>query len=237
MVTGNRYPFPTKAEIRRRLEHEAAFVIECLALMQQRHELRASGAKVVGPCGWMSSQTSKGVALAKRAAAGELTTKETVEAAKLLQGYAKQIACVLRNRALAAEPALADAARVFGVLPRGAATKRQPKPATSPLAAPQSAAAEPMAPEPAAADPSAHGRDEGDACDDGGPEGGEHDDELELRELVLSHLSTAPASRSEEIAKATGVTTAMLSPILRELVKAGRVRSTGAGRGTRYSVA
>lgn len=217
MVTDNKYPFQSKAEIRRRLDNEAAFVVECLALMQARHELRTSGAKVDGPCGWMSSQTSKAVALSKKGAAGRLTAHETVEAAKLLQGYAKQIAAALRERALAADPSLADAARVFGVLPLMAENKGQPKAATSP---------------PAAAEPAADGRDEGDACDDGGPEGGERDD---LRDMVLTHLSTTPGSRSEEIAKAIGVTTAMLSPVLRELVTAGRLRSTGTGRGTRYT--
>ncbi|MCC6651543.1 MAG: hypothetical protein IT348_10390 [Candidatus Eisenbacteria bacterium] len=224
MVSENKYPFMTKAEVRRRLETEAAFVLACLAMMQSRHELRASGAKTDGPRGWMSSQRSKGTALAKKAAAGELTAKDAGEAARLLSGYAKQIAAALRERALASDPSLADAARVFGVLPGCLGAKRQPRPATSP----------PAAAEPATAEPAAEGPDEHRA--DGEPEGGEHDDELELRGLVLSHLSTVPAARSEEIARATGVTTATLSPVLRELVNSGRLRSTGVGRGTRYTI-
>jgi hypothetical protein len=226
MVSDTKYPFESKATVKRRLEHEAAFVLECLALIQARHELRLSGAATDGPSGWMSSQRTKGAALAMKAASGRLTAQETVEAARLLARYSRQIAAALRDRALAADPSLADAARVFGVLPRLAATKRQPKPATSPHAAA----------EPAAAEPTAEGQDEQDPCADAEPVGGQHDDELELRDIVLSHLSTAPASRSEEIAQAIGVTTAMLSPVLRELVKAGRLRSTGVGRGTRYLV-
>lgn len=220
MISDNKYPFTTKAGVRRRLENEAAFVVECLTVMQARHELRATGAKTDGPCGWMSSQRSKGAALAKKADAGSLTAHETMEAAKLLQGYAKQIAAALRERAVAADPSLADAARVFGVLPRASANKVQPKPAKRPPAAPE---------------PAAEGQDEQERYAGGEPEGGEHDDALELRDLVLSHLSIAPGSRSEEVAKAIGVTTAMLSPMLRELVNAGRLRSTGIGRGTRYT--
>jgi len=222
MVSDNKYPFVTKAEVRRRLEHEAAFVLECLALMQSRHELRTSGAKIDGPSGWMSSERVKASALANKAATGNLTTQETVAAARLLSGYAKQITAVLRQRALAADPSLADAARVFGVLPRVTANKAQPKPATSSAAA---------------AEPATEEQHEQEPCADGKPEGGEHDDEFELRYLVLTHLASAPPSRSEEIAKAICVTTAMLSPVLRELVTAGRLRSTGTGRGTRYSVA
>ncbi len=147
-------------------------------------------------------------------------------AARLLSRYAKQIAAELRGQNLVADPSLADAARVFGVLPRVPASKRQPKPATSP----------PASTEPAAAEPAAELQSEQEPCADGEPEGGEHDDELELRDMVLSHLSSAPASRSEEIARAVGVTTALLGPVLRDLVKAGRLRSTGVGRGTRYTV-
>lgn len=220
MVNDNKYPFVTKAEVRRRLEHEAAFVLECLALMQSRHELRISGAKIDGACGWMSSERVKGAALAQKAAAGNLTTQETVMAARLLSRYAKQIAAALRGQNLVTDPSLVDAARVFGVLPRVTGNKAQPKPATNPAAAAEPAAEEQYGQEP---------------CADDEPDN--YDDELELRDLVLSHLSTAAASRSEEIAKAIGVTTAMLSPVLRELVNAGRLRSAGVGRGTRYSIA
>lgn len=220
MASDNKYPFVTKAEVRRRLEHEAAFVLECLALMQSRHELRTSGARIDGACGWMSSERVKATALAKKAATGNLTTQETVMAARLLSRYAKQIAAALRGQNLVADPSLVDAARVFGVLPRVTANKALPKPATSP---PQ-------------AEPATQGQSEQEPYPDGEPEGGEHDDELELRDMVLSHLSSAPASRSEEIARAVGVTTALLGPVLRDLVKAGRLRSTGVGRGTRYTV-
>lgn len=230
MASDNRYPFVTKAEVRRRLEHEAAFVLECLALMQSRHELRTSGAKIDGACGWMSSQRSKGEALAEKAAVGNLTAHETVDAARLLSSYAKQIAAVLREQALAADPSLAGAARVFGVLPPGAArANHQPKAGRIP--------GTPRAEGPSAQEPEVDEQSdaEQDPCADGEPEGGEQDDDIELRDLVLSHLSTAPALRSEEIAKVTGVTTAMLSPVLRELVTAGRLCSSGVGRGTRYT--
>ncbi|MBI3201585.1 MAG: hypothetical protein HYZ29_08585 [Myxococcales bacterium] len=226
MASDNRYPFVTKAEVKRRLENEVAFVIECLALMQARHEMRASGGPTGGPCGWMSSQRSRCTALAMTAAAGEITPKEMAEAARLLMGYSKQIAGVLRERALAADPSLAEAARVFGVLSRAAGSKQQPGAAASALAP-----SEPAAPKPAAAQPATE--EQTDSADDDG----ERNDDLELSDVALAHLSSAPGSRSEEIAKAIGVTTAMISPVLRQLIAAGRLRSTGVGRGTRYSVA
>lgn len=237
MSTDHKYPFVTKAEIKRRLADEPAFVLECLALMQSRHELRCSGAATSGPFGWMSSQRAKATALAKRATSGEISPKELAEAARLLSGYAKQIASVFRENALAADPSLADTARVFGVLPSSPSSLAGHRTARSPKRTEPAPVCEPRETthiDPKAARAAAE-QSHAESDEDGEPDGGGRDDELELRDLVLSHVASNPSVRSEEIAKALGVTTAMVSPVLRELVHAGRLRSLGAGRGTRYA--
>jgi hypothetical protein len=248
MASDNKYPFETKASVRRRLEHEAAFVVECLALMQARHELRLSGVETDGPCGWTSSQASMCAALAKKSAAGSITPKELAEAARLLKGYRTQITSVLRERALEADPALGDAARIFGVLPvglaaRGHSTNRRrredltggPDSGTSPETA------EPAVPTGVLTGPAGE-TTAGAKAEPAEPAGREELNEppavgsCEVCQGILDHVSNGRGGRAAEIAAALGVGTAEASKHLRDLLDQGRVRKVGFGRGTTYLV-
>jgi len=52
---------------------------------------------------------------------------------------------------------------------------------------------------------------------------------------VLTYVRNNPGSSGEQIAREAGTDTATLRPVLRELIEAGSVTSSGKGRGTRYA--
>jgi hypothetical protein len=56
----------------------------------------------------------------------------------------------------------------------------------------------------------------------------------ELVPRVMEFVERMPGQRTDAIAKALGVTTAMLAPTLRMLVQGQQLRKHGFGRGTRY---
>jgi hypothetical protein len=123
----NGYPFVSRRDILVRIGADPAFAIECVAILQDRYEHRATG----GPsAGWMASHAAKATALAAKMALGEVTEKELVEAAKLAGRYSKQLARVFRERELAARPELGAQAAVFGV---GGRVNAEAVPTTPPL--------------------------------------------------------------------------------------------------------
>ena len=60
------------------------------------------------------------------------------------------------------------------------------------------------------------------------------DDALPRR--AMEFVERMPGQRTEAIADALGVTTALLAPTLRMLVQGKQIRKQGFGRGTRYFV-
>lgn len=214
-MAGLSYPFMTKNQIRERVESDREFAIECVAVMQARHELRLGGGGGLGACGWMSSQASTASKLAKKLAAGEATEEEVDQIVAIVGRYAKQLAAHFRERALTDNPGLAEAAAKFGVLPdapavaAAGAQERQEEPAV-----PEKSAAASEPPPPPSEPPARTGCEE---CQG------------------ILDLIGEDGARTGEVAQALGVETAEVSKHLRDLVEAGLVRRTGVGRGTRYS--
>jgi len=112
-MNANGYPFMTRRQILARIEADPAFAVECVTIVQERHERRGVGTGE--SMGWMASHAAKATKLGAKLASGEATDKERVEAAQLVKSYAKQLARVFRDRELAARPDLAAQAAVFGV--------------------------------------------------------------------------------------------------------------------------
>jgi hypothetical protein len=52
----------------------------------------------------------------------------------------------------------------------------------------------------------------------------------------MAFVDRSPGQRTEVIAKALDVTTAMLAPTLRMMVQGRQIKKQGVGRGTRYSM-
>jgi len=110
------YPFTTKSQIRSRLSTDPTFVLQCLGVlynMQTETEQATRSTRVRNRSGFMSSHAVRGSALAVRAVDGALTIEETEQAASLVGHYTRQLAAHFRAKAIAANPDLAEAARVF----------------------------------------------------------------------------------------------------------------------------
>jgi len=134
-MTTNGYPFLSRKQVLERIASDPAFVVECVAILQDRYARRAALAGEAA--GWTASHVSRAIALAAKLASGGASEKERTEAAKLASGYTKQLARVYRERELAARPELAGQAAVFGIGPAS----------TSPRTAPETPhAASPVAP-------------------------------------------------------------------------------------------
>lgn len=213
-MAGLSYPFMTKNQLRERIESDRGFALECVAVMQARHERRLRGGGGHGACGWMSSQASTASKLAKKVAAGEATEEDVAQIVAIVGRYAKQLAAHFRERALTENAGLAEVAAKFGVLPdagpvlAAGAQERQEEPAVEEKRA---AVSEP--PPPVAEPPARTG------C-------------KECQEIL--DLIGEDGARTAEVAQALGVETAEAAKHLRDLVDAGLVRRTGIGRGTRY---
>jgi hypothetical protein len=110
----NGYPFLSRRQIAERIHSDPAFAVECVAILQERHERRGSAGGVES-MGWMASQAAKAVKLAAKLASGEATEKDRAEAMQLASRYTKQLARVFRERELANRPELGAQAAVFGV--------------------------------------------------------------------------------------------------------------------------
>jgi hypothetical protein len=110
------YPFMTKSTIKSRLAGDDQFVLQCLAVMlgrQTEQEQENKNTVVRNRQGFMSSHAAKGTTLAVKAAGEGLTEEETETARVLVSRYTKQLAAHFRAEAIAQDPGLAEAARVF----------------------------------------------------------------------------------------------------------------------------
>ncbi len=114
-MSTNGYPFLSKRQILERIASDPSFVVECVAILEDRYQRRASGPG--DSMGWMASHAAKASGLAAKIAAGDATEKERAEAGKLVVRYTKQLARVFRERDLAARPELGAQAAVFGLAP------------------------------------------------------------------------------------------------------------------------
>ena len=116
MSTIKSYPFVTKSTIKAQIASSDAFVLQCLAVMYSRqtaHEQETKSTLNRNRAGFMSSHAVRGSVLAVKAAGEGLTEEETDEARVLVGRYTKQLAAHFRAEAIAANPDLAEAARVF----------------------------------------------------------------------------------------------------------------------------
>lgn len=116
MSTIKSYPFVSKSQIKSRLATDNAFVLVCLAVMYSRqtaYEQDAKNTVVRNRAGFMSSHAVRGSNLAVKAAGEGLTEEETEAARDLVSHYSKQLAAHFRAEAIAADPSLVEAARVF----------------------------------------------------------------------------------------------------------------------------
>ena len=116
MSTIKSYPFVTKSTIKAQIASSDAFVLQCLAVMYSRqtaHEQETKSTLNRNRAGFMSSHAVKGTTLAVKAAGEGLTSEETEDARALVSRYTKQLAAHFRAEAIAANPDLAEAARVF----------------------------------------------------------------------------------------------------------------------------
>jgi hypothetical protein len=110
------YPFATKKQIIERIASDDSFVLVCLATMlgrQTSHEVETKSTVTRNRAGFMSSHAVRGTTLATKAAAEGLTEAELSDARDLVSRYTKQLAAHFRQEAIAADPSLAEAARVF----------------------------------------------------------------------------------------------------------------------------
>ena len=115
--SNNNYPFMTKKQIAARIEEDAAFVQECVLVMQARQtedEQEVKETRHKNRRGWMSSHAVNGGKLADKIAAGEALSEEEVGKAQgMVCRYTKQLAAHFRAAAIVANPDLADAASIF----------------------------------------------------------------------------------------------------------------------------
>ncbi len=110
------YPFITKSQIVARLATDNEFVVECLGVMLSRqtgYEQEQKTTVVRNRAGFMSSHAKKGTALGIKAQGEGLTEEEIGESRELVSRYTKQLAAHFRAQAIATDPSLAEAARVF----------------------------------------------------------------------------------------------------------------------------
>jgi hypothetical protein len=110
------YPFVTKSQLTARIAQDDAFVCECLGIMLARQtsfEQEAKTTRDRNSRGFMSSHAVRGTTLAVKAAAEGLTAEEMDLARGIVSRYTKQLAAHFRAEAIAADPTLAEAARVF----------------------------------------------------------------------------------------------------------------------------
>lgn len=211
-MPGMAYPFLTKKQLRDRIAADRDFAIECVAIMQARHERRNAG---TGSCGWMSSQAMVASKLARRIAANEATEKEVAQATALVGRYAKQLAAHFREAKLREDPGLAEAATRFGVLNdvvRAAAAGAKAEPA----------------------EPTAQYDGEAESAPALNSDEPSAKESCEICQGILDHIRDGRGGRAAEIASALGTETAEASKHLRDLLDQRRVRKAGFGRGTTY---
>ncbi|MEO7032878.1 MAG: hypothetical protein ABI548_03520 [Polyangiaceae bacterium] len=217
--TSTAYPFVTRRDIAMRIATEPAFTMECAAVLQTRTEQRAAGLAPPGkPWGWMSSERVTAGKLTAKSKIGMLSSDEETKLAKLVSRYAKQLADHHRALALLENPALSAAAEKFGV----GATGVNP---------PETSQAQPESKETAE---KCHS--EADDLESDREPASEPAPEDDLPRRAMEFIAGNAGLRTDAIARALDVTTAMLAPTLRMLVQARQLKKQGFGRGTRYFV-
>lgn len=110
------YPFVTKSQLKARIEGDDAFMLQCLAVLYSRqtsHEQDTKSTQDRNRRGFMSSHAVNASTLAVKAVGEGLTEEETSKARGIVCRYTKQLAAHFRQEAIASDPALAEAARVF----------------------------------------------------------------------------------------------------------------------------
>ncbi len=116
-VSGNLYPFVTKATIKARLETDADYRCEAMAILhtlQTEHEQATKSTRDKNRQGFMSSHAVKGSEVAVKIKAGEpLSAEDWATVNKIAPRYSRQLATFARARAIAENPALAETARLF----------------------------------------------------------------------------------------------------------------------------
>lgn len=220
-TSDRRYPFMSRKQVKERILRDGSFARECALVLQQRTDERDAGRAPEGRSwGWMSSQRATAGKMVIRLRARTLSAADESKLAKIVAGYGRQLADHFRTQELRRRPELAEVARVFGLGVPGAPAPdapggKRPKPDGASEARGSEAEEQPDA-----------GR--------GGVGAEDRQAEDDAASLVASALAEAPGLRSEEIAARVGIATAYLGATLREMVKHGRLRKSGAGRGTRY---
>lgn len=207
------HPFLTRRQLAVRVNVDSAFAEDCALVLEARTQQRAEGVAPPGkPWGWMSSERVVAGRLVAKLRGGSLTEGDRGKLVGLVRRYSRQLADHCRGLAVGANPELSAVAAKFGALPVGSGP---PAPVQGQL--------EPK--EAADSCPADHDAQSDEVeCVEG--------DELPPR--VIAHVELAPGQRTEEIAKALDITTAMLAPALRMLVQGKQLRKQGVGRGTRY---
>jgi hypothetical protein len=115
----NRYPFLSRADIKRRIGSDTEYALECAVALERRtRERQAARGPGAGASGWMSSHRIVAGRLVARFEAGKLTPQERSMLVGIVARYARQLARLERERALRAHPELAAVASVFGVAPK-----------------------------------------------------------------------------------------------------------------------
>lgn len=106
--TSVQYPFETKKQIQARLEHDAAYVSECLSVLDDRLKARSPGDKAMGV---MKSHESAAKALV--GCTESWTDEQIASARKIVLSYTTQLAKHFRAERIAANPDLAETAKLF----------------------------------------------------------------------------------------------------------------------------
>ncbi len=193
-----------------------AFRPECAILLEFRTRGRTAGLAPVGVSwGWMSSERVTAGRLVELARSGSISDADMAKLKGLVSRYAAEITADLRRVNLRGNPELVETARIFSEAVTGGSGEAAPS-VVPPV---DSEARDPEESPPTEAKP--------DETTEGAPA-----DETVAR--VIAALRQSPGLRSEELAEHLGIATAFLSPALRQLIDSGRIRRTGAGRGTRY---
>lgn len=217
------YPFPTRCEIAVRVNADFAFAGECALVLEARTEQRAAGTAPPGkPWGWMSSERIVAGRLIAKMGVGMFSVDDEAKLTKLVGRYSRQLADHFRAIALVENPALSEAAEKFGVLPTG-------------FDPPNTTQAQPESKE------TAERYHPSGACH---PDGLQEDPKVDsepapeddLPRRAIEFVANNAGLRTDAIARAVGVTTALLAPVLRMLVQGKRLKKQGVGRGTRYFV-
>lgn len=115
-MSANSYPFLSRAEVLERLGEDPEFATECVKMIQSE-------------AAFMASHKPAAAALLKRITDGAPPTAVAAEASRLAARYTRTIARLLRDEAIANEPALAAIGATFGVGPLALGTRSAAAPA------------------------------------------------------------------------------------------------------------